>query len=376
MNTFVKSITEAYGISQKELAAMLGITSAAISQWQGAESVSIETLYKLSRLFQISIDELLSGMLPDDTSATKRRKEFEWLRKFKIDAAIAMRDNQAVKFFNDYKKLKSRFFELMYRRTTGKLSAVWRDELGYLSTFFSFNDDVAKEYGDESAFLAFLSNNGCDKKATIWELEQAYKCCLKLPWKACFESGEPKIYLAAYNCLNSIDKDEVVTTFRYINYRRLPGTLRAQQRHNLPEFLQNVVFEMIKLDGQVRYNVGHDLSKRYGTQPKGSENKLQLVSIPAIHMENTDNVIVLRVLDNWNEAEQILCAVNKNVARVKAPCPRPVHYDEYMKTIDLEEMSRIKNAYIAKKEQMPIHNPLKYWEMVKNNQVWVAVSLA
>ncbi|WP_251617157.1 helix-turn-helix domain-containing protein [Pumilibacter muris] len=375
MNSFIKCITETYNVSQKELAAMLGITSAAISQWQGAGSISIEILYKLSRLLQTSIDDLLSGILPDDASAEKQRNEFEWLRKFKIDAAVAMRDNQAVKFFNTYKKLKSRFFELMYRRVVGKLNDTWRDEFGYLSTFYTFNADTLKEYNGETDFLDFLSRNGRDKKAIIWELEQSYKCCLKVPWKACFETGDPKVYLSAYGCLNSTDKDEIVTAFRYMNFRWLPCELRKQQGRNLPEYLQNTVFEMINCGGQVRYNVGHDFSKRYGTQQKESENKLQLVSIPVIHVENTDNVSVLRVLDKWNEAEESLSAVNKNIARIKATCERAVHYDEYMKTIDSEEMSRIKNAYLAEKEETAIHNPLKYWEMVKNNQVWVAVSL-
>ena len=93
MNSFVKCITETYNISQKDLASMLGITSAAISQWDNAESISIEILYKLSRLLQVSIDEFLSGILLDDVSVEKQRKEFEWLRKFKIDAAVSMHDN-------------------------------------------------------------------------------------------------------------------------------------------------------------------------------------------------------------------------------------------------------------------------------------------
>lgn len=374
MNLFVKSLTETYNISQKELASMLGITSAAISQWHSAEDISIEMLYKLSRLFQVSVDELLSGILPDEAPVEKQREEFEWLRKFKIDAAVSMHDNQAVKFFNAYKKLKSRYFELMYRRVASKLGNTRRDDLDYLSTFFTFNADIATEYGDESAFLDSLANNSGDKKSIIWELEQAYKCSLKLPWKACFESGDSKIYLAAYNCLSPIDKDEVVTAFRYINFRWLPGNLRKAQGGDLHKYLQKTVFEMVNCGGQVRYNVGHDFSNLYGSPQKGRENKLRLISIPVPHIENTENQEVLRILDKWNEAEKILSAVNKNIAGVKATNFRTIHYDEYSKTIDTEEMSRIKNAYLAEKEDTAINEPLKYWEMVKNNQIWIATS--
>ena len=372
MNSFVKCITETYNISQKDLASMLGITSAAISQWDNAESISIEILYKLSRLLQVSIDEFLSGILLDDVSVEKQRKEFEWLRKFKIDAAVAMRDSEAIKFFNAYKKLKSRYLELMYRSVTGKLRDVWREELDYLSTFYTFNADTAT--GTEDAFFNGFLKNGGDKKSIIWELEQAYKCSLKLPWKACFESGDSKIYLAAYNCLSPIDKDEVVTAFRYINFRWLPGNLRKVQGGDLHKYLQKTVFEMVNCGGQVRYNVGHDFSNLYGSPQKGRENKLRLISIPVPHIKNTENQEVLRILDKWNEAEKILSAVNKNIAGVKATNFRTIHYDEYSKTIDTEEMSRIKNAYLAEKEDTAINEPLKYWEMVKNNQIWIATS--
>lgn len=373
MNSIAKCITETYNISQKELASILGITSSAISQWESAESISIEILYKLSRLLQVPVDELLSGILPDDVSVEKQRKEFEWLRKFKIDAAIAMCDNKAVKFFSTYKKLKSRFFELMYRRVTGKLRNSWRDELDYLSTFYTFNADFTKPNDDEVAFLVSLTNNCGNKKSIVWELEQAYKCNLKLPWKACFESGEPKIYLAAYDCLNSIDKDEIVTAFRYINYRWLPDNLRKQLGRDLHKYIQNTVFEMINCGGQVRYNVGHDLSRCYGARKKGEENKLQLMAFPIPHIENTDNQNVLRVLDKWNDAEKILSAMNGHFTCIKATDVRTIHYDEYIKTIDTEEMSRIANAHVAEKENMAINNPLKYWDMVKNNQIWVAI---
>lgn len=373
MNEFVKSMTETYGISQKELAAMLGITSSAVSQWESAESISIEILYKLSRLFQISVDELLSGMLPDGASPTKLREEFEWLRTFKIDAAIAMKDGRAVKYFGAYRKLKSRFFELMYRQVTGKLRDARRDELDYLSTFYTVGD-AAKEHGGAAGFLDFLSKT-TDKKSIIWELERVYKCTLKLNWAVCFESGDPKIYLAAYDCLNSIEKDEVVTAFRYINFRWLPADLRKREGRNLNEFIRNTVFEMINCGGRVRYNVGHDLSSCYGMPQKGRENKLKIVALPVPHIKNIDGIEVLRVLDKWNEAEKILSAVDGSITHVKATDARNVRYDEYIKAIDEEEMQRIENAYRADKENTAINDPIKYWDMVKNNRIWVAAPI-
>ena len=232
MSEFTKQIMENYNISQKELASILGISSAAISQWKSAENISIEVLYKLSRLLQVSVDDLLSQIPLDTSSVEKRREEFGWLRSFKIATAIAMNDNKVFAFFTAYKKLINCFFDLFYRRITGKLRNKEQDELDYLFSFYTFDATAIKEYTNEEIALASISRIG-NKKAMIWELEQVYKCSLKLPWKSCFETGDEKIYLAAYDCLNSIVKDEIVTAFRYINYRWLARLYKKMNRTEL-----------------------------------------------------------------------------------------------------------------------------------------------
>ena len=373
MSEFTKQIMENYNISQKELASILGISSAAISQWKSAENISIEVLYKLSRLLQVSVDDLLSQIPLDTSSVEKRREEFGWLRSFKIATAIAMNDNKVFAFFTAYKKLKNCFFDLFYRRITGKLRNKEQDELDYLFSFYTFDATAIKEYTNEEIALASISRIG-NKKAMIWELEQVYKCSLKLPWKSCFETGDEKIYLAAYDCLNSIVKDEIVTAFRYINYRWLPRLYKKMNRAELPKYIQHIVFEMINRDGQVRYNVGHDLKHYYGSPQKGKEDKLKLISFPVPHISSTENKKVLRVLDQWNEAEKILLNINGTITATTATGNKTIHYAEYIKTIDTEEMDRIKTTQIAVAEKMSVHKPLAYWNLVKNNKIWVAPS--
>lgn len=364
MSEFTKQIMENYNISQKELASILGISSAAISQWKSAENISIKVLYKLSRLLQVSVDDLLSQIPLDTSSVEKRREEFGWLRSFKIATAIAMNDNKVFAFFTAYKKLKNCFFDLFYRRITGKLRNKEQDELDYLFSFYTFDATAIKEYTNEEIALASISRIG-NKKAMIWELEQVYKCSLKLPWKSCFETGDEKIYLAAYDCLNSIVKDEIVTAFRYINYRWLPRLYKKMNRTELSKYIQHIVFEMINRDGQVRYNVGHDLKHYYGSPQKGKEDKLKLISFPVPHISSTENKKVLRVLDQWNEAEKILLNINGTITATTATGNKTIHYAEYIKTIEKEEMDRIKTTQIAVAEKMSVHKPLAYWNLVK-----------
>lgn len=208
----------------------------------------------------------------------------------------------------------------------------------------------------------------------IWELEQVYKCSLKLPWKSCFETGDEKIYLAAYDCLNSIVKDEIVTAFRYINYRWLPRLYKEMGREELSKYIQHIVFEMISRGGQVRYNVGHTFDHYFDSAQKGKENKLKLISFPVPHISSTDNKKVLRVLDQWNEAEKILSNINGTITEINATGNKTIHYAEYIKAIDTEEMNKIITTQTAIAEKMSVLKPLAYWDLVKNNKIWVALS--
>ena len=62
MNSFIKSLMEERKIKQKDLAIILGISSAAISQWNDeGTNISANCLFMLSKLFHVTVDELLAG---------------------------------------------------------------------------------------------------------------------------------------------------------------------------------------------------------------------------------------------------------------------------------------------------------------------------
>ena len=49
-------------LSQKELAGMLGVTNKAISKWENGDAMpSLNQLVAISKIFNISIDEMLKG---------------------------------------------------------------------------------------------------------------------------------------------------------------------------------------------------------------------------------------------------------------------------------------------------------------------------
>ena len=66
-NTFGKAIVQLRkekGLTQKELADTLGVTDKAVSRWETDKNYpDIETLRRLSKMFDVSIDDMLKGDL-------------------------------------------------------------------------------------------------------------------------------------------------------------------------------------------------------------------------------------------------------------------------------------------------------------------------
>ena len=79
MNAYIKSLMDERGINQKELAEILGISPAAVSQWKECSMMSVETLFALSKLFQVTVDELVSEKHAAETPEQK------WDRMYNLD---------------------------------------------------------------------------------------------------------------------------------------------------------------------------------------------------------------------------------------------------------------------------------------------------
>lgn len=64
---FLYSLRKEKGITQAELAEMLGVTNKAVSKWETGEAMpETSLLIPISRIFGVSVDELLDGRRADD----------------------------------------------------------------------------------------------------------------------------------------------------------------------------------------------------------------------------------------------------------------------------------------------------------------------
>ena len=72
---FIAKRRKAIGLTQKELADRLGVTNKAVSKWEtGGGMPDISVLQKLSRILEVSVDELLAGEYAEDTETSSKTR--------------------------------------------------------------------------------------------------------------------------------------------------------------------------------------------------------------------------------------------------------------------------------------------------------------
>ncbi|MBQ6795653.1 MAG: helix-turn-helix domain-containing protein [Clostridia bacterium] len=78
---FLFELREAKGLTQLELAKMLDVTPAAVSKWENGESKPrIETLFKLAKIFSVTVEELMAGEFIVRQNEEVVDKKYEYLR--------------------------------------------------------------------------------------------------------------------------------------------------------------------------------------------------------------------------------------------------------------------------------------------------------
>ena len=102
---FLCGLREAKGMTQLEIANMLGVTTAAVSKWENGESKPrTETLFKLAEILDISAEELMAGK-------TREKKETP---EFSFNVSISEEDYFD---FNDFWLMKSPYGKKQMRFT-------------------------------------------------------------------------------------------------------------------------------------------------------------------------------------------------------------------------------------------------------------------
>lgn len=332
MNAFIKSLMDERGINQKELAGILGISASAVSQWKECSLMRVETLVALSKLFQITVGELVAEKYAEETIEQKWDRlynldEYEWeeiVEDYDVDAMI--------QYLEKIYAINDSFYKLLYKKMIGRASDIELQELSITVRYFrpdpwqSFYfcdkrfDRPTKEmeiWIGEILSEAIGYNN---ENAMVWELQCIYRN-IKTPTSEQIQAvNNDDVLYAWFSALNQEQKDSILTNV----YRKKADNA--------------VLYELIKRGGRILYS-DSDLP-----QLNYEKNELN-------QFEGTK-----KPLKELNKIKEIFC--NRHVYWGRIP------YEQHQIIINDAAMKQVEMEYKFKKK-----NPIKYWEFIKQGRL-------
>ena len=353
MNSFIKSLMEEKGLKQKDLAVILGVSPSALSQWnEEGTNITTENLFALSKLFHVTVDELLEGKRAGESLEVKWKREYDINDYAAKCALINGEKEKALKYFAALQKANTRFFELFEKKIIGRISENELKEWEYLKQFYDvdlrkscFLNDMRVSRIDSitemilSVLIDKIGTNNC--KAIIWELQKVYHIMdygvaiteeLEIvPTDSRYDGygddpledlkEDEDIFIAAYNSMSPIEKDEFLT-------------LKLKNRYR-PEY----IYKLIKCGGNILYTPSdleltnydyEDLEGLYGVKPVSELDKA--------------HAVIYEIYDNYSRAT----------------------YEQYQALINYPRMRRIEMEAKYKEK-----NAIKYWEYIKSNGILI-----
>ncbi len=332
MNAYIKSLMDEHGINQKELAEILGISPAAVSQWKECSTMSVETLFSLSKLFQVSVEELVAEKSADETPEQK------WDRMYNLDGyeweelAEADDDEAMLMYLEKLNNMNSRFYKLLYKKMKGNINTIEFDELSKLEKYFH-RDPWRSAYFYDKRFdrptnelidwIAEILNEAIgieNEDAIIWELQRIYQNQKMISFEQVNEIQDDDLIYMWYGALTQENKDAFLTDY----YR--------QKVDN------SILYELIKRGGRIIY----------------SDSDLPHINFDRADLDKFEGE--KRSLNHLDAVKKIFWDKRGRFARIS--------YEQYQVIINKSAIEKVEAEHKYKKK-----NPIKYWEFIKHGRI-------
>lgn len=332
MNAYIKLLMDERGINQKELAGILGISPAAVSQWKECSTMSVETLFSLSKLFQVTVDELVAEKHAAETPEQK------WDRMYNLDGyewseLVEEEDEEVIsQYLEKLNNINSRFYKLLYKKIKGNTSALESDELSKLEEYFRrdpwqsayFYDkrfDFPMEEMDKWIADVLSESIGIENQnAIIWELQRIYQNQKMISFEQIRETQDDDLVYAWYSALTQESKDAFLTNWYH-------------QKVN-----SSILYELIKRGGRIVY----------------ADSDLPHINFDRADLEKFEGEKI--PLKNLDKIKKIFWNMYGRYWRIS--------YEQYQVIINKLAIEKIEMEHKYKKK-----DPIKYWEFIKQGRI-------
>lgn len=94
----LKKLRSDYNYTIQDVANLLGVSRAAVSKWENGNDISVEHLYDLSKLYNVSFDDLFYGKLNSENNGNFLKRNYD-LTFCNLKSAIDSENNEVIKIF-------------------------------------------------------------------------------------------------------------------------------------------------------------------------------------------------------------------------------------------------------------------------------------
>lgn len=170
IGSYIFNLRNRMQIGQKELAALLGVSVSAISQYENGGGIKLDKIFQLAELFGVSIDEILSGKCPEMSLEEKLQQQYG-LDAYDLETMIINEKTKDIcEYYKRIKIIKDRFYQLIIKVIFKQRST--SDEVTELRFLWKYFDEQLNT--DEFVMNAVKAQDKNDDSAIRWELEKVY----------------------------------------------------------------------------------------------------------------------------------------------------------------------------------------------------------
>lgn len=342
----LRQLREKHRYNLDEIAMILGVNKSAVSKWEKGDDIRITNLYQLSKIYNVTVEELYEGKLKSDNSLDFLRIEFD-LSYYDFDEKkeLSKRNlNDIKEFYEHCKKVNDKFFSLLPKWAKNQIKDNELEVFMFIKRYFEFDiqyyelikygpgyiaycdENLEKEFIYEKIKEIELLNN----EQKLWELKKLYNFMYNLKIEEVINSNDAKVLRCLFSALSQIEKDKLLNYNLIISEKKEDN--KSIQRKRLPDEIENQIFlkEILRSGAKKLYDLkefdGH-LNQEMYKYLKGKKKEVKELHKYLYPHQN--------FFDYW----------------------KLFSYDEYLELIDKEGTDYLKDIISLRDS-----DPLKYYE--------------
>lgn len=221
IGSLIRKLRKENDMTLIDLAKILNVSKAAVSQWENGKGIKTEYLYSLSKFFNISMSELLDGKLNEEDNESFWRRNYD-ITNYDFEDNINEKNiNNVKEYYVHYNMIKNRFYNLLPKWANDQLKNNELEEFIYLKNYFEFDYNYKNIIDNSNGYNIFENENiqkefvkkiinkinDLSSDEYNWELIKLYNCKLDLKGEIVCKSGNMKAFNYMLNVMTQVEKD-------------------------------------------------------------------------------------------------------------------------------------------------------------------------